>query len=91
MLTYLPVSNDTLNLIKVATEADYSMGRLKTIIREGWPETKDSVRTELHPFFLFRDELSFQDGLVFKGERLVIPASIQNYIIERLHSSHIGF
>uniref|UniRef100_A0A8C7WX48 Gypsy retrotransposon integrase-like protein 1 n=1 Tax=Oryzias sinensis TaxID=183150 RepID=A0A8C7WX48_9TELE len=37
-----------------------------------------------------QDELSTQDGLVFKGERVVIPDALQAEITQRIHSTHIG-
>ncbi|XP_023815343.1 uncharacterized protein K02A2.6-like isoform X2 [Oryzias latipes] len=37
-----------------------------------------------------KDELSTQDGLVFKGERVVIPDALQAEITQRIHSTHIG-
>ena len=47
MLHYLSVTEDTLNLIKQATEEDNRMKTLKTTIRGGWPVTKDMVPEEL--------------------------------------------
>ncbi|CAI5683097.1 uncharacterized protein K02A2.6-like [Oreochromis niloticus] len=35
------------------------------------------------------DGLSTQDGLVFKGERVVIPEALQADITQRIHSTHI--
>ncbi|XP_051794266.1 uncharacterized protein LOC127530799 [Acanthochromis polyacanthus] len=37
-----------------------------------------------------KDELSTQNGLVFRGERVVIPDSLQKDITQRIHSSHLG-
>ena len=34
--------------------------------------------------------MSIQDGLIFKGDRIVVPTSMQTETKERLHSSHIG-
>ena len=44
----------------------------------------------LHPYFLVRDELSAQDGLIFKGQRCVIPLSLRARIKEKLHGAHTG-
>ena len=38
----------------------------------------------------FREELVVQDGLIFKGERVVVPRAIRMALIERVHDSHIG-
>ena len=47
---------------------------LKTVIQTGWPDTKGEVPLSIQGYiFHFRDELSIQDGLVLKGERLVVP------------------
>ena len=66
------------------------MHALKTIIRQGWSETKDKIPESLAPYFSFRDELTIHDGLVFKGERLVISLRARPYIKSRLHASHVG-
>ena len=42
-LQFLPVTEETSTRIKEATEADGDMHALKTIIRQGWPETKDKI------------------------------------------------
>ena len=42
------------------------------------------------PYFNVRDELSVSEGLIFRGERVVIPKSMRKGMIERLNSSHLG-
>ena len=41
-------------------------------------------------YFDVRDELTVQHGLIFKGERVVIPTSLRLDMIKRIHSSRIG-
>ena len=38
-----------------------------------------------------RDTLSHQDGIVLKGEAIVIPKSLRKDIKQRLHSAHMGY
>lgn len=38
----------------------------------------------------FQDELSFQDGIVFRGDRAVIPDALRADFTHRIHSSHLG-
>jgi len=59
-------------------------------IAVGCPSTPAAVPTELRPYMAFSDELTISRGLVFKGNRVVIPRAARNDILERLHSSHIG-
>ncbi|MCP3889967.1 MAG: transposase family protein, partial [Desulfobulbaceae bacterium] len=44
----------------------------------------------LTPYFNHSDELTSHDGLVFRGERVVIPRTLISKMCERVHSSHIG-
>ena len=75
MVQYLPVSETTQNIIRTATESDPVVKELKTTIREGWPENKDLIPARIRDYFPVREELTLQNGLVFKGERLVVPES----------------
>ena len=90
MIQYLPVSDATQTAIREATEADATLRKLKTIIRQGWPASKEEVPENVRDYFSFREELSIQNGLVFKGERLVIPASMRDNMLAKIHASHIG-
>jgi hypothetical protein len=38
----------------------------------------------------FREELTFQDGIIFKGERIVVPQSVRNDMLSRIHNGHVG-
>ena len=40
------------------------------------------------PYYSVRDELSIFDGLIFKGERLVVPQALRAEIKKELHASH---
>ena len=37
-----------------------------------------------------RDEMSVQDGLIFKGERVVVPRAIRSDLMKRVHNAHLG-
>lgn len=89
MIKYLPVSEATQTAIREATDADATLRLLKTIIRQGWPATKE-VSENIRDYFSFRKELPIQNVLVFKGERLVIPTSMRDNVLAKIHASHIG-
>ena len=42
------------------------------------------------PYHSYSDELSVQDGIVFKGERVVVPASLRSEMKHHIHQSHLG-
>lgn len=89
-LSFVSISPQGLDRIQRAMEADSGMVLLKTVIQTGWPDTKEEVPVSIQGYFHFRDELSVQDGLVLKGERLVVPQSMREEIKQKLHQSHLG-
>ena len=90
MVSYLPIRDERLNKIREATRLDETLKYLSDVIVNGWPETKNSLHTCLLPYFGSQDEFTIQDGLIFKGERVVIPSSLHKETKEAVHSSHIG-
>ena len=86
----LPMTQERLDEIKSSTREDEVIQQLKEVIQTGWPDKKQQLPPILAPYYNFRDELSVYDGLVFKGEQLLIPKMMRAKMKERLHSSHIG-
>ena len=86
----LPMTEERLEELRTSTSSDEVLQQLKQVIQTGWPNEKNQLPAVLAPYFTYRDELSVYDGLVFKGERLLIPKQMRQKMKERLHSSHIG-
>ena len=57
---------------------------------DGWPNEKQHVNPCILPYYHFRDKLAVQDGLLFRGELRVIPASLCSSMKVRIHSSYLG-
>ena len=90
MIQYLPVTESTRVEIQMTTEADDVLRELKSTIKKGWPAIKEDTPVCIRDYFPFRDELTVQDGLIFKGERLVIPTTLRSAMLMKVHRSHIG-
>ena len=84
-------SDERINEVREATAEDESMQKLLSIIREGWPDNKNEVPGKLKPYFDVRHTLSHQDGVILKGERIVISKSLRDITKKRLHSAHLGY
>ena len=76
---------------------DEELQILSDIIHEGWPETIahapkfDRRRKQvIELYWNCRDELTTEDGLMYRGDRLVIPVGECSNIVKSLHESHIG-
>ena len=44
----------------------------------------------VRPYFNYRDELHAEDGLVFKGSRIIVPKSLRRKMLEITHQGHVG-
>ena len=75
-----------LQKIKEATLEDTSLQQLSNIICSGWPARRTQVPSNLEMYWNFRDELSVADGIILKGEKLLIPTSLQKDMLTRIHT-----
>ena len=89
-LSFLPFKSDRLDEIHIATERDESLSCLKNTIMKGWPPNKDAEPNSLTPYFSYRDELTVHNGIILRGERIVIPAAMRPDIKVKLHAGHMG-
>ena len=67
---YIPVIERRLLELRSATKEDRSMQQLQQEIVEGWPEDKIHLDPEVRPYFSMRNEMTVQDGLIFRGNLL---------------------
>ena len=76
--------------IKEETAKVPGLKKVMKCIIEGWPNSKDNIPNEAKSYWSFREELSIITGIVFKGERLVIPEVMRKKVLEQLHQAHMG-
>lgn len=88
--SYLSVSDSCLENIVEATSQDAALQNVLDYIRNGWPRVIGRVPANTKIYFKYRGELSTQDGLIFRNDRIVIPHSIQRSMVDRVHVSHNG-
>ena len=86
----LPARCDSLQQLRLATQADDELAILKYTIMHGWPKTIKQVPPELQPYWTFREELTIEDDLMLKGTRIVIPSKEHQAILKQIHKGHLG-
>ena len=72
------------------TQQDTELMELQSIILDGWPEKRNEVPAEIRKCWAFRDEMAVADGLVTKGDCVIIPKTLRRDILEKLHAAHQG-
>ena len=61
-----------------------------TVIMTGWPDDKVKVLLCIREYWPYWDELTTQNGLAFRGTRIIIPSSMRAEMTDRAHASHLG-
>lgn len=87
---YPRVSDNRLAQIQRMTREDPTLQVLKQVVLAGWPETKEECPILVQAYWTFRDELPAQNGILYKGCRVIIPDSMRHKMITRIHASHQG-
>ena len=90
MVDDLPISQERLTELREAAESDGELQMLMATVLDGWPQSQAEVPQKVKPYFQCRDEIIAQNGLLFKGDRLIIPLKLRKKMMEAVHSSHIG-
>ena len=84
-------SQERVQELRDKTARDPILAPLRDLIISGWPDTFKQVTKPLRPYWSYRDELSIEDGIILKGsEQVLIPAAMQEYILDALHAGHQG-
>ena len=84
-------SQERVQELRDKTARDPILAPLRDLIIRGWPDTFKQVTKPLRPYWSYRDELSIEDGIILKGsEQVLIPAAMQEYILDALHAGHQG-
>ncbi|CAC5394818.1 unnamed protein product [Mytilus coruscus] len=84
------MSDRNLEQITEETSKDDTLQTLTRLIIDGWPDEKNEVPKKVFEYWNFRDELSNVNGIILKGEKIIIPASMRKNMLNKLHEGHLG-
>lgn len=90
VLAFLSITNKAADRIRKATDEDETLQLLRQYIINGWPNHHDQLPEEVKPFWNFRDAITEYDGMLLKGEKIIIPSTEKPTILNQLHAGHQG-
>ncbi|XP_014678510.1 PREDICTED: uncharacterized protein LOC106818304 [Priapulus caudatus] len=86
ILSVLPISSKKLEELKEATSNDVTLKKVHKAIVMGSSKSE----SELRPFYPFGDELIEDEGVILKGQKIVVPKALQREYANLVHSGHLG-
>ena len=90
VMSIMPVSPNKTQRLMEETQRDQECKELIDLIMNGWPNSSQELSQWIKRYFAFRDELVIQDGLIMKGQRILIPNSLKMEYLGELHKGHPG-
>ena len=87
VISTLPISESKMKQLQSETEKDVILKEVKKYVLEGWP---NKVQTNVAQYRNIRDELSYAQGVLLKGDRMIIPRSMRQEIKTAIHTGHLG-
>ncbi len=88
-LQCLPATEKRLAEIQKSQEQDEVCQQIASYCKEGWPE-RSRLFGDIKKFYPVAAEMSVENGLLLRGNRLVIPTALREDILQRLHVGHQG-
>lgn len=79
VMTVEALSSRRIEELRQETQADYQWRCLSEIISVVWPDSSKKLPHDLRQFYAIRNELTVDNGLQLRGQRFVIPHSLQRH------------
>ena len=86
VVRYLPATVNRLEELR-CQQQDEVTRQLMKYCPEGWPD-RSRLPGPLNPYWNERSELTIHQGLLMKGNWLVIPVSMRLQVLDRIHEAH---
>jgi hypothetical protein len=79
----ISVSEEKWNLFAQETQTDVELRTIMEVLNSGEGALP-------RPYASFADELQIINGVILKGRRLVVPKSLRQEMLDRIHEGHLG-
>ncbi len=90
VVSNVPVSDNKMAEIRAATAQDEQLSMLRRVIASGWPESHKKCPPAIAAYWNHRDEISETNGILLKGEKIIVPHSLRAKMLSHIHTGHFG-
>ena len=79
-----------LERLKEEVSSDATLKSLYETVLKGWPLDRALLPADLWPYWSFRDEISIDNGVLLKSHQVIIPPSMRQEMLNKIHKAHQG-
>ena len=90
LVANLPVSADRLKRIREETQKDGCLSKLSENVIRGWPKYHKDCHPLIRQYWHIRGEITSIDGILYYNSRIVIPMSLRQEMLRKVHETHLG-
>ena len=72
------------------TARDPYLLKLEEMAKNGFPDNLDEMPPQLMEYWKFREEIYCVDGVMMRGDRIIIPPALRGEVCRLLHLAHQG-
>ena len=90
MTTLSSIESVTWDNVREQTTSDPTMRQLHDTILMGFPEDSRSMPELTRIYHQYRSDLSIVEGVILYQDRIVIPPSLRDQVLETLYAAHQG-
>ena len=85
----LPISKTRLAQLQQETASDEVIQQLINFTLNGWP-SKHNIPQVVKPYYNVHSEIAFHEGLLLKGQRIIVQSALRSTMKEIIHQGHNG-
>lgn len=90
VVEFISLSDERFKEIAEETRKDQTLSKLYRMLVDGWPDKKEDVDDELLSYRTMQNELTTCQGVIFKGDRVLVPKQLRKKFMDSLHTAHLG-
>ena len=83
----IPASQSCLERVRETTANDSSLQQVAQFVHHGWPLNKGDCDPKAMLYWSSRDQISLEDGLLFRGVQLIIPEKERSHFLTLPHEA----
>ena len=79
-----------LETIRSHLNNDNDLLTLRDFVMNGWPNDRSLIPASIIPYWPYKEELGYYNGILLKCDRVIIPSSLVPDVLKDIHRGHLG-